>query len=282
MSARDLTESAALLRAPFPKSSIGKLPKGGAMLDYVGHAGVTDRLLAVDPEWSWEPLALDEQGLPRYDVKGGLWIRLTICGVTRLGYGDGPDPKQRIGDAIRNAAMRFGVALDLWAKEDLVEFQHVDWLRQQAAASHDTTGAAAASPAPAAPVVIPDEPPVEVVRSTHADPGEWATDSGASGDGEVPGVPDLNVHELASDRRRISAKQVTMLRLRFDEKGIPPASRKRLISDLVGREVETSKDLTNAELTTILEAIDHPVTAEEILQGADLAAAMREARGGAS
>ena len=27
--------------------------------------------------------------------------------------------KERIGDAIRNAAMRFGVALDLWSKEEL-------------------------------------------------------------------------------------------------------------------------------------------------------------------
>lgn len=109
------------LREPFPKSAIGKLPKGGTTLDYVGHAAVTSRLLEVDPEWTWEPLAFDEVGLPRYDAKGGLWIRLTVGGVSRLGYGDGPDPKQRIGDAIRNAAMRFGVALDLWAKEDIFD-----------------------------------------------------------------------------------------------------------------------------------------------------------------
>lgn len=112
-------EKAAQLRAPFPRSAIGKLPKGGAMLDYVGHAATTSRLLEVDPSWTWEPLALDEAGLPLFDHKGGLWIRLTICGVTRLGYGDGMDPKVRIGDALRNAAMRFGVALDLWAKEDI-------------------------------------------------------------------------------------------------------------------------------------------------------------------
>ena len=107
------------LRKPFPKAVIGKLPKQGTMLDYVGHAAVTDRLLTVDPHWSWEPVAWDEQGLPLYDRAGGLWIRLTVCGMTRLGYGDGPDPKQRIGDAIRNAAMRFGVALDLWTKGEL-------------------------------------------------------------------------------------------------------------------------------------------------------------------
>lgn len=107
------------LRKPFPPAVIGKLPRQGTTLDYVGHAAVTDRLLTVDPGWSWEPLAFDEQGLPLYDRAGGLWIRLTILGVTRYGYGDGPDPKQRIGDAIRNAAMRFGVALDLWTKGEL-------------------------------------------------------------------------------------------------------------------------------------------------------------------
>jgi hypothetical protein len=114
-------KQAKALREPFPASAIGKLPKGGVMLDYVGHAATTDRLLAVDPEWTWEPLAFDAEGLPAIDKAGNLWIRLTICGVTRIGCGDGKTMKERIGDAIRNAAMRFGVALDLWAKEDLHE-----------------------------------------------------------------------------------------------------------------------------------------------------------------
>jgi hypothetical protein len=94
----------------------------------VGHADVTDRLLAVDPEWNWEPKAEDEHGLPVFDTDKngspvGLWIRLTVGGVTRLGYGSCPSGqndavKVLIGDALRNAAMRFGVALDLWAKGD--------------------------------------------------------------------------------------------------------------------------------------------------------------------
>lgn len=115
-------EKAKALRAPFPKGSIGQLPKGGTMLDYVGHAATTERLLAVDPEWSWEPMATDERGLPVLDGKGNLWIRLTVCGVTRIGVGDGKSAKEVIGDALRNAAMRFGVAIDLWAKEDLLAF----------------------------------------------------------------------------------------------------------------------------------------------------------------
>ena len=110
---------------PFPANQISYLPKGGVKLAYVGHAALTDRLLDTDPSWLWEPLALDDRGLPALDESGGLWIRLTVCGVTRLGYGDagakkgGDAMKERIGDALRNAAMRFGAALDLWHKGDL-------------------------------------------------------------------------------------------------------------------------------------------------------------------
>lgn len=123
MTAPDL-KALAKLREPFPASQIGKLPKGGITLDFVGHGYITQRLLDVDPTWSWEPVALDERGLPLLDEFGGLWIRLTVCGVTRLGYGDaggkkGPNAvKEAVGDALRNAAMRFGVALELWCKGD--------------------------------------------------------------------------------------------------------------------------------------------------------------------
>lgn len=137
------------LREPFKPEQIGKLPKLNCKacsdspqkvcgkhtkqncqtcgnwisnahihLDYVGHAATTDRLLSVDPSWSWEPMAIGPNGEPLI-TNGGMWIKLTVCGVTRPGFGDGKNPKEVIGDAIRNAAMRFGVALDLWAKEDL-------------------------------------------------------------------------------------------------------------------------------------------------------------------
>lgn len=112
------------LREPFPPEQVGKLPKGGIYLDFVGHGFLTARFLDADPEWSWEPFALDANGLPLLDEHGGLWIRLTIGGKTRIGYGDaggkkGPNAvKEAIGDALRNAGMRFGAALDLWCKGD--------------------------------------------------------------------------------------------------------------------------------------------------------------------
>lgn len=141
------------MRSPFHAHQISKLPKptkaqtdevradfkkgircevcGGwhhpkvIHLDYVGHAALTDRLLDVDAGWSWEPVAFDQTGLPALDSEGGLWIKLTVNGITRYGYGDaqgktgGDAMKERIGDAMRNAAMRFGAALDLWHKGDL-------------------------------------------------------------------------------------------------------------------------------------------------------------------
>lgn len=116
------------LRKPFGTDEVQVVDMGKYKADYVGHANVTDRLLEVDPEWTWTPVAKGEDGLPLVELDDsgnpmGLWIELTIGGVTRLGYGslEKPKPhgnaiKELIGDAIRNAAMRFGVGLDLWIK----------------------------------------------------------------------------------------------------------------------------------------------------------------------
>ena len=153
----------ALLREPFPEHQISKLPKGTKAqnecqasekinckvcggwhhariihLDYVGHAALTDRLLDCDETWNWDPLSLGQDGQPVYK-DGGMWIKLTVCGVTRIGFGDsqgktGPNAiKEIIGDALRNAAMRFGAALDLWHKGDL----HVDELPETLPASEN-------------------------------------------------------------------------------------------------------------------------------------------------
>ena len=145
-----------LMRAPFAPHQISKLPKPTRQqtdevkadfkngirctvcglwhhpkvvhLDYVGHAALTDRLLDCDPAWNWEPLVFGPDGAPALDENCGMWIRLTVCGQTRLGYGHaegkrgGDAIKEVIGDALRNAAMRFGAALELWHKGEL----HVD------------------------------------------------------------------------------------------------------------------------------------------------------------
>lgn len=92
-------------------------------LSYIGHAAVTKRLNDIDPSWSWRAMASRPDGAPLI-IAGGLWIYLTVCGVERIGYGDadgklGDDvTKEVIGDAIRNAAMRFGCGLEMWMRDD--------------------------------------------------------------------------------------------------------------------------------------------------------------------
>ena len=110
---------------PDPKI-VGKLPKGGIQLDFVGHADVTKMLIEIDAHWSWEPTAFDTDGLPAYRVENGYahmagW--LTIHGVRRLGIGSVAHNKQDllkelVSDFIRNAAMRFGICLSLWTKQE--------------------------------------------------------------------------------------------------------------------------------------------------------------------
>lgn len=149
----------AALRAEFPAEVIGKLPRitckdcrdsqrkrcdrhewvarcalcGSSHssafihLDFLGHAHVVDRLLTVDPHWTWEPFTAEQiAALPPALRDGGLWIHLTVLGITRPGFGElekgkgaGDAIKGAISDALRNAAQRFGVALKLWANEPL-------------------------------------------------------------------------------------------------------------------------------------------------------------------
>lgn len=171
MDAAEKEKRLARLREPFRPDQISKLPKPtctleewkklpramckecGAYhpttktihLDYVGHAALTARLLEVDPDWNWEPLAFDPAGYPLVDKDGGMWIKLTVCGVTRLGYGDSQGKtganatKERIGDALRNAAMRFGAALDLWHKGESPLFDSPEEEKESAAADKPET-----------------------------------------------------------------------------------------------------------------------------------------------
>ena len=102
---------------------------GHIHLDYVGHAGITMRLNEVltPAGWNWRPMAFTAAGTPLLN-DGGMWILLTIGGVTRIGFGDASGKpltpsaiKEIIGDGIRNAGMRFGIATYLWSKSNAAE-----------------------------------------------------------------------------------------------------------------------------------------------------------------
>jgi hypothetical protein len=125
-------------------SIVGKLPRGGIQLDFVGHAEINRILIDIDPMWSWEPCGWDN-GRPAIHEANGMavmWGKLTILDKTMLGVGsvrsDKPDlDKELIGDFLRNASMRFGICLSLWSKSE--------WDDKSAVAGKPHAGKAVAS-----------------------------------------------------------------------------------------------------------------------------------------
>jgi hypothetical protein len=119
-----LSEVLTKYAVPDPKI-VGKLPKGGIQMDYVGHADITRILISVDPHWRLVPIAWDN-GRPAMNVVNDMatmWFELTILGTSRLAVGsakaNSPDlDKVLYGDALRNGAMSFGISLNLWTKNE--------------------------------------------------------------------------------------------------------------------------------------------------------------------
>jgi hypothetical protein len=298
-------KTAATLRAPFPPEVVGKLPRVwcGACrdskfkvcdkhqkvrcdgcrnsistahlhLDYVGHAEVTDRLLQADPLWQWEPVAWSQSGLPLIDDFGGMWIRLTVAGVTRLGYGHaegkkGPDAvKETIGDALRNAAMRFGVALDLWGatfKEGAAEHDHEghDQEQQQPrpAAAHQETVERAAKAIAAA----PDTAELERISRRLVAAREKA---------EITPAEEVELRKKMVARYdalsgppsgTITDDQQKRLHVQFNKAKITDRHEKlKFCADVLKREVKTSSELSQDEAEQVI---------TELKQAASVAAA---------
>jgi hypothetical protein len=121
---KELQDVLAKYAVPDPKI-VGKLPKGGTQLDFVGHADITRILIEIDPHWRLVPIAW-ENGRPAMNIIGDMatmWFELTLLGTPRLAIGSAkantPDlDKVLYGDALRNGAMRFGISLSLWTKQE--------------------------------------------------------------------------------------------------------------------------------------------------------------------
>jgi hypothetical protein len=115
---------------PDPKI-VGKLPKGGTQLDFVGHADITRILIEIDPHWRLVPIAWDN-GRPAMNIVNDMatmWFELTLLGTSRLAIGsaksNSPDlDKILYGDALRNGSMRFGISLNLWTKNEWEDLDH--------------------------------------------------------------------------------------------------------------------------------------------------------------
>lgn len=146
---------------PDPKI-VGKLPKGGIQLDFVGHADITRILIEIDPLWSYEPCGWDN-GRPAIHIENGMatmWAYLIIHGKKMLGVGSVRADKQEldkelVGDFLRNAAMRFGISLALWTKNEWED------LGGHAPAPQKSTPARKPAPKPVADIAVTSTIPVD-------------------------------------------------------------------------------------------------------------------------
>ena len=192
-----------------------KITEAHTCLDFVGHADVRARLLA---KWTRSGLGnrssspstgslILSDGSPV-----GLWIHLTVGGVTRPGYGscDKGKPeaiKELIGDALRNAGLSFGIAWKLWAKGERTGSDGED-SGQQSAADCSTTPSPArpprrqraprgqvARPAAQAVAAAPDDGEPDQDAQQYADQAHGATTLG-----EVE-----EIHQKAREAGKIGA-----------------------------------------------------------------------------
>jgi hypothetical protein len=115
------------LSEPFDRKTIGvkvqsttKDKKSAMLVCYVQHTDVYSRIEEVDPAWTCEVVHED-----RVTTKGNNYeetlvytrMRLTIKGVSRENTGEGYDSKSSTSDALKRAAMLFGIGRYLYDSE---------------------------------------------------------------------------------------------------------------------------------------------------------------------
>jgi hypothetical protein len=152
-------EDLQILKAPFPKDSLGvkvqstsKDRTRALLVLYLQHTDVQDRLEMVDPAWTSEVIHEERVGDTVY-----VRIRMVVKGVSRENVGEGNDPKAAYSDALKRAAMLFGIGRYLydsptvWADYNESRDRFRQWSIQdyeKAAKGQYVTPTPAAAPAP--------------------------------------------------------------------------------------------------------------------------------------
>lgn len=221
-------------------------------IDYMGHADVTLALLDVDPEWTWEPAAMNESGpvITKESNRLVMWGYLSVLGLRRLCVGTcgatQPDAeKELIGDLLRNGAMRFGIGTNLWSKSEASEL-----------AGHDDGPASRARPAAArkaaAPLaVVPAARPPDRVDATT---GEITATRDLATDKQIQKLVMLIAnYEPAmakdSDRALFTPEPKTATELRR-------LVRLRWLGEFVGHPIDSSKELTRVEAGKVIDHLE--------------------------
>tara|TARA_R100001460_G_scaffold8200_3_gene20425 strand:+ start:4530 stop:5054 length:525 start_codon:yes stop_codon:yes gene_type:complete len=154
-----------ILSKPWNKKLVKNLNKGFGNIDYVEHTQVTQKLIAVSPDWNFniekylEDTVEDMNGIQRTFITGAqvsITMKIDNEYITRSEVGmcdkaffhsdpnkvhnNGQRAKECVSDAIKRCAMRFGVGLELydtdaWLSEylekEIVELQDLSNDEQQ-------------------------------------------------------------------------------------------------------------------------------------------------------
>jgi hypothetical protein len=191
-------EDLQILKAPFAKESLGvkvqstsKDRTRALLVLYLQHTDVQDRLEQVDPAWTTEVINEERVGDTVY-----VRIRMTVKGVSRENVGEGNDPKAAYSDALKRAAMLFGIGRYLydsptvWADYNESRDRFRQWSIQdyeKAARGQYVTPTPAPAPAAQAPAPAasaPETPQERAPGLTTKAPSGAAKEKSSSSEGK--------------------------------------------------------------------------------------------------
>lgn len=151
-----------ILAMPFDEKTIGikvqsfsKDRTKAMLVAYVQHTDCYSRIEQVDPNWTSEIT----QVLPIGDTVN-VRVKLTIKGVSRENAGEGDDLKSATSDAIKRAAMLFGVSRYLYDADTVWVPYHEqnDRFRTFTYADYKNAARPGQSIAPTGPTLVPPAP----------------------------------------------------------------------------------------------------------------------------
>lgn len=218
--------------SPDPKI-VGTIPRNGVNLSYVSHSEITRILISVDAMWSWEPIEWIN-GRPAIHIENGMatmWGKMTLLGKSMICVGsaraDKADyEKELIGDLLRNGSMRYGIALNLWSKQD--------------SGSGGVSVQTITKSFPGATVVNAPAQPQQASNASVARPAA----------------------KQASAGNPVSEKQVFLINKLAKDNAITDVP--GFATGIVGRVVASAKDMNSREASQVIDALMNPMPVAEI------------------
>lgn len=218
--------------SPDPKI-VGTIPRNGVNLSYVSHSEITRILITIDAGWSWEPIEWIN-GRPAIHIENGMatmWGKMTLLGKPMICVGsaraDKPEyEKELIGDLLRNGSMRYGIALNLWSKQD--------------SGSGGVSVQTITKSFPGATAVNVPTQPQQASNASVARPAA----------------------KQASAGNPVSEKQVFLINKLAKDNAIGDVP--GFATEIVGRAISSAKDMNSREASQVIDALMNPKPVAEI------------------